>query len=121
MDMVIKIIGIVLVLLALGCLIKPDLLRGSMRFFGRGSRVYAIAMMRFALAVVFFVAARECRNAWVILAFGILFLLSGLLIVMLGPKKISSMIDWYLKQSALLLRFLSLIAAALSVVIIIFA
>ena len=73
MDMVIKIIGIVLALLALGCLIKPDLLRGSMRFFGRGSRVYAIAMMRFALAVVFLVAARECRNEWVILAFGILF------------------------------------------------
>ena len=121
MDMVIKIIGIVLVLLALGCLIKPDFLRGSMQFFRKGSRVYVIALMRFALAVVFFMAARECRNVWVILAFGILFLLSGLLIIILGPKRISTMIDWYVKQSALLLRFLALIAAALGVVIIIFA
>jgi len=121
MDMVIKVIGIVLVLLALGCLIKPDLLRGTMRFFSKGSRVYAVALMRFALAVVFFVAARECRNVWVIIAFGVLFLLSGMLIIILGPKRISTMIDWYLKQSSLLLRFLALIAAALGVVIIIFA
>jgi hypothetical protein len=121
MDMVIKIIGIVLVLSALGCLIKPDFLRGTMRFFSKGSRVYAVALMRFALAVVFFVAARECRNVWVILAFGILFLLSGMLVVVLGPKRIGPIIDWFLKQSALLLRFISLIAAALGVVIIIFA
>ena len=121
MDMVIRIIGIVLVLYALLCVIKPGILRGVMQFFRKGRRVYVIALMRFVLAVVFFVAAHKCRNERVIIAFGILLLISGLLIIMLGAKKVGSIIDWYLKQSALLLRFLAMIAAALGVVIIIFA
>lgn len=121
MDMVIRIIGIVLVLFALLCLIKPDFFRGIMRFFKKGRRIYIPALIRFALAIVFFLGARESENFWVIFAFGILFLLSGMLIIMLGPKRISTMLDWYLKQSVLFLRFLALVTAAFGVVIIIFA
>jgi len=121
MNMVIRIIGIVLVLFALLGLIKPDFLRGIMMFFKKGNRIYIPALIRFALAVVFFLGARESGHFWVIFVFGILFLLSGLLIIILGPKKIGSILDWYLKQPVLFLRFLTLVAAAFGIVIIIFA
>ncbi|HUT29925.1 MAG TPA: hypothetical protein VMX13_09045 [Sedimentisphaerales bacterium] len=121
MDWVIKIIGIVLVLMAIAYLLKPGVIRGLMQFFGRGNRIYLAGVIRFALAVVFLLAARECRKPWVIFAFGILFLLGGLLIFTMGPKRLAPVLQWWHKQSNLLLRVLALAILAVGVVIIIFA
>ncbi|GAI19889.1 unnamed protein product, partial [marine sediment metagenome] len=54
----------------------------------------------------------------VIFAFGILFIISGLLIFILGLEKLKSIIDWYQKQSVLLLRVVAVIALAIGGVII---
>jgi uncharacterized protein YjeT (DUF2065 family) len=89
-----------------------------MEFFKKGKRIYFAGLIRFALAVVFLVAARECKHSWVIFAFGILFIISGLLIFILGLEKLKSIIDWYQKQSVLLLRVVAVIALAIGAVII---
>ena len=121
MDWVIKIIGIVFVLMAIGCLLKPDVVRRLMEFFSQGNRLYVAGVIRFVLAVVFLVAARECKKPWVIFAFGILFLLSGLLIFLIGPKRLRPIFEWWQKRSNLLLRVLALATLAVGVVVIIFA
>jgi uncharacterized protein YjeT (DUF2065 family) len=121
MDWVIRIIGIVFVLMAIGYLLKPAVIRGLMEFFKKGSRMYLAGLIRFALAVVFLVAARECKKPWVIFAFGILFLLSGLLIFLIGPKRLRPVLEWWQKRSNLLLRVLALATLAVGVVVIIFA
>ena len=121
MDWVIKIIGIVFVLMAIGCLLKPDVVRRVMEFFGKASRLYFAGVIRFALAVVFLLAARECRKPWVIFAFGILFLLGGLLIFLIGPKRLRPVLEWWQKQSNLLLRVVALATLAVGVIVIIFA
>ncbi|MHC4574127.1 MAG: DUF2065 family protein [Planctomycetota bacterium] len=56
-----------------------------------------------------------------IFAFGILFLVSGLLIFVIGPQRFRSIIEWWQKQSTVLLRVLALVTLAVGVVIIIFA
>jgi hypothetical protein len=121
MDWVIKIIGIVFVLMAIGYLLKPDVIRGLMEFFSKAKRMYLAGVIRFVLAVVFLLAARECRKPWVIFAFGILFLLGGLLIFTIGPKRLAPVLEWWQKQSNLLLRVVALAILAVGVVIIIFA
>jgi uncharacterized protein YjeT (DUF2065 family) len=89
-----------------------------MEFFKQGKRLYFAGLIRFALAIIFLLGARECDITWVIAAFGILFIISGLLIFTLGLEKLRAILDWYQKQPLLLLRVLALIALAVGAVII---
>ena len=121
MATIIKIIGILIVLMAILYLIKPDVIKWLFEFVKKGKRIYFVALIRFALAIVFLLGAHDCRFPKVIAAFGILFIISGSLILILGAEKIRTMLEWYLKQSALFLRILALIALAIGAIIIYFA
>ncbi|MCJ7776711.1 MAG: hypothetical protein MUP16_00105 [Sedimentisphaerales bacterium] len=118
MDVAVKIVGIVIVCLAVVYLLKPDVMKYLMEFFKKGKLIYLAGLIRLALAVVFLLAARECRVFRVILVFGILFIISGFLVFVIPLEKIKSYIGWWQKQSFLVLRLLALIALAIGAVII---
>ena len=118
MQIVIQIVGIVIIIAAIMYLLKPGVMKRLMEFFKQGKRIYFAGLIRLVLAVVFLLGARECDITWVIAAFGILFLISGLLIFILGLEKLKSIIDWYQRQSVLLLRVVAVIALAIGAVII---
>ncbi|MGD8501292.1 MAG: hypothetical protein PVJ86_11630 [Phycisphaerales bacterium] len=115
---VIKSLGIIFALIGVAYLLRPDVMKRLMGFFKKGRRIYFPGLIRFALAVVFFVGARECRYPWVILVFGILFLIGGLLIFVLGPEKIRRLLDWYKEQPTLIFRVIALIVLAVGAIII---
>lgn len=121
MSIIVKVVGIVLAAFAVVYLLKPEVMRWLMRTLSRGRRIYFAALIRFALAILFLLAARECRYFWVVFILGILFLLGGMLIIVLGPAKLKGVIEWGQEQSALVLRFLALVTLALGVLVIISA
>jgi len=121
MYVVIKIIGMVFVLIGIIYLIKPGVIRRLIGLFGHGNRLYFSGLIRLILAVVFLAAARECRKPWVIFAFGILFLLGGFVIFLAGPKRLRPVLEWWQKQSDLLLRVLAVATVVVGVAVIIFA
>ena len=118
MDIVIKIAGIVIVAVGIVYLLRPDVMKWLIEFFKQGKRIYFAGLIRLALAVIFLLGARECDITWVIVVFGILFLIGGLLIFILGPEKIGRILDWYQKQSVLFLRLIAVIALAIGAIII---
>ena len=118
---VIKSFGMLFALMGIAYLLRPDIIKKLMGFFKKGKRIYFAGLIRFALAVVFFVAARECRYPWIIFASGIIFLISGLLIFMLGPEKIRRILDWYQDQPALIFRIIALVVLIFGVIIILSA
>jgi len=118
MDTVIKIIGVIIISIAIVFLVKPQVTRHLMEFFKKGNRIYLAGLVRFALAVVFLLAARECNKTWVILVFGILFLISGLLVFMLGPAKIGRMLDWYQKRPLIVSRLMAVLILAVGAIMI---
>jgi len=115
---VIKSLGILFALIGILYLLRPDIIKRLMEFFKKGKRIYLAGLIRFALAVVFLLGAGECDQKWVIAAFGILFLMGGLLIFMLGPEKIRRILDWYQNQSTLIFRVIALIVLAVGAIII---
>ena len=121
MDTVIKILGIVFVAVAIVYFIKPTIVNRIFEFFKKGSRVYLAAPIRLALAIVFLVGAGKCKQPWVIIVLGILLLLSAILVLVLGPKKLRPMIEWFQKKSNLFARLMALIILAIGVVIILCA
>jgi len=118
MRTIIQIIGIVFVIIAIVYFLKPDALKHMMQFFKKGRRLYLAGLIRFALAVVFLLAAGDCRSTKVIAAFGILFIIAGLLIFTLGLERLKAILDWYQQQSPLIFRVIALIALAIGVIII---
>lgn len=115
---VIKSLGMLFALMGIAYLLRPNIIKTLMGFFKKGKRIYFAGLIRFVLAVVFFVAARECRYPWIIFASGIIFLIGGLLIFMPGPEKIRRILDWYLNQPTLIFRVIALIVLAFGVIII---
>jgi len=118
MDTVIKIIGVVFVCVGIVYLLKPDVLKRMLEFFKQGNRIYFAGLIRFALAIIFLLAARECDITWLIVLFGILFIISGLLVFLLGPERLRPIFEWWQKQSPLLVRILSLLVLAFGSLII---
>lgn len=118
MDVVVKIIGIVFIFMTSVYFLKPDIMKRLMEFFKQGKRIYFAGLIRFALAIVFLLAAGDCKMPWVIIVFGILFIISGLLIFILGLEKVKSYISWWQKQSVVLLRVIALIGLAFGAIII---
>lgn len=118
MDFIVKIIGIVIVALAIAYLLKPEIMEYLMEFFKEGKRIYLAGLIRFVLAIVLLVAARECDITPVIVFFGILFLISGLLTFIIGLERAKSIIEWYQKQPVFVLRLLALITFVIGVAII---
>jgi len=114
---VIRLIGVICILAGLLYMARPDIPRRLMAFVGKGYRIYLAAILRFALAVAFLVGAEQCSQKWVIVAFGIAFLISGLLIFILGAKRLNAILAWYAKQPALILRTLGAIALAAGAII----
>lgn len=117
-ENIIKAIGIIFIVIAIVYLLKPEVAKRLMEFFKQGKRMYIAALIRFVLAVVFLLAARECSVTWLIAALGILFFISGLLVFILGTERVRAYINWWQKQSLLLLRLMALIALAFGVLII---
>ena len=115
---IIKSLGLLFTLMGIAYLLRPDIIKRFMAFFKKGKRIYFAGLIRFALAVVFFVAARECRYFWIIFASGMIFLTGGLLIFLLGPEKIRRILDWYEKQPTLIFRVIALVVLAFGVIII---
>ena len=113
----IKIVGIVCILAGILYMAKPDVPKRVMQFLKTGSRIYLVGMIRFALAVVFLVGAGDCREKWVMVGFGIIFLISGLLVFVLGAARVRAIIDWFQRQPALLARVLGVVPLAIGAVI----
>jgi len=63
-----------------------------MEFLKEGKHIRFGGLIRLALVVVFLLVHREGRDLWMIFAFGILFLISGLVTFILGPAKRKSVI-----------------------------
>ena len=118
MHIVIKSLGIIITLMGIAYLLRPDLIKQLMNFFKKSIRIYLPGLLRLALAVVFFLGARECRYPWVIFTSGIIFLTGGLLIFTLGPERIRRLLDWYAEQPMLVFRVIALIVLAFGAIII---
>jgi len=118
MDVVIKIIGIVVIVIGIAYLVKPGIMKWLLDFFKKGPRIYIAGLLRFVLGVVFLLAATKCSRPVIIGVLGVLFLLGGFLIFILGPKRITPILEWWQKQPEWVMRALALLTGAFGVLII---
>jgi hypothetical protein len=105
-----KIIAILIV--AAGCifLVKPMTLKQYMAFCREGNRIYLMGTARILFGIIFLLAASACRLPGVVLTFGILGLIGGIIIFSVSLEKSKSMISWWRERSFIILRLISVLA-----------
>jgi hypothetical protein len=106
--LVIKSLGIIVALIAVVYMLRPDMAKRFIGLFQKGRRIYLDGVMNCALAAVLLIGARDCRYPWIIFVCGSIFLVEGLLILGLGPEKTRPLLVWSLEQPEELFQFLGL-------------
>jgi len=110
--------GIILALIAVVYMLRPDTAKKLMIFFQKGRRIYLDGIVNLSLAAAFFVGANQCRHPWVILVCGIVFLAEAMMIFGLGSKKANVILDWGLEQSDELYRFIGLLIGMMGLIVV---
>jgi hypothetical protein len=60
--------------------------------------------VRLVLGIVFILAAPSCRFPRVVYALGIVALLAALVVLLLGPDRVRSLVQWWSQQPSLVIR-----------------
>lgn len=114
---IVKIIGVLLIALGIIFFLKPLFMRKWINFLRRDYKIYIIGFLRIVFGILFLFAVSGSRLPGVILALGILMLLSGVFILILGPKKGRKILDWYEKKSDNFCRILAVLVFAIGLLI----
>jgi len=118
MQLLIKFIGVLIIVQACIFILRIDLLRELLKFVARGNRIYLIAAIRIVVAVLLFVGATQCHRQWIIIAIGIILLLSGIAIFTLNAATFKKILTWYQQRTDLFLRLLAAIGIAVGSLIV---
>lgn len=118
MLFVIGFIGIFIAAIGLGFMSSPNMFKQFIAFFGRGKRLYLAGMLRFLIGTILLTTALRCQRPAIIIAFGVLFIIGGVLIFALGLEKVKSILSWWDKKPALTMRLMGLLAFLIGVLLV---
>jgi len=118
MIMVIKAIGLIMAVMGVAIIAIPKNLVKVIPFFKKSKRIYIVGVVRIVLAVIFLLSASQCRWPWVIAVFGILTLVSGVLIFALKLKVIRAILDWFHEKSDMVLRIIGSVIVIIGLLIV---
>lgn len=118
MHAIITAIGALIVVEGILFIINPLLMRKLIEFFIKGKLIYIAGVIRVILAILFLTLASQCAHPWLIILFGIAFLIGAIVIFALELEKIKNMLRWWLTQKDYMIRIVGSIAAILGLLII---
>ncbi|MDD5458800.1 MAG: hypothetical protein PHF37_05365 [Phycisphaerae bacterium] len=118
MVALVKAIGVVITAMGVVYLIYPQVIRAIINFFSVGYRIYLAAVVRLVFGVILLLAASKAAHPKLVTVLGILFLLGAILIVALGPKRISPMLTWYKGWSLFAMRVVAILITLFGLLVI---
>jgi uncharacterized protein YjeT (DUF2065 family) len=118
MRIVIKSLGIVLALIAIFYILRPDLAKRLMTFFQKGRRIYLDGIINLSIGAFLLAGAQQCKHSFIIILCSIVFLAEAMLIFSIGSQKSNFIIDWGLEQSDELFQFMGMLIGVLGIIII---
>jgi hypothetical protein len=104
MNVVVVIVGWLILLLGLLGIASPHSLVNGVLGMSSVTRFYVTVIVRIVVGIIFLLAARRCRVAWLVYLFGVVILLSGLVLLFLGAGRLDEIINWFAARSDLGLR-----------------
>jgi len=106
----VKLAGTAVFALGVIFLIKPDQIKKWLHFWMDESHLYMGGLLNVLLGIVFLLAAFKCRIPWLVILFGAISLLKGILLFIFGRQKILPILEKYNRQRPKALRRLAILA-----------
>ena len=100
MILLVRLIALILIGVGTVLLVRPGRMVRMVVFWERGKRIYLAGLLRLVFGLVLLFGASECTVPNVVTAFGLLFLLGGLLIFILGPEKSKALMHRWMDQKS---------------------
>ena len=113
MQHVVSAVGILIVLAGLAILVVPGKWKRVFLSLAQGKFLYVAAAARIIIGVLFFMAADMTRTPTVIKVMGVLIIVAGVMIPIIGPKKLALFIQLMLARKDSTLRLFGIAAGAL--------
>lgn len=104
MQMLITIIGIIAAIIGVIFIAKPPMQKRVIAFFSHGRRVYMIGLTRTILAIIFLISASACSHPKIVIALGILLLISAITVFAWKYEKLIAFMQWYQQRSIAFMR-----------------
>jgi len=118
MQHVVSAVGILIVLAGLAILVVPGKWKKVFVRIAQGNWLYVAAAFRIIVGVLFILAADMTRTPTVIKVMGVLIIAAGVMIPVIGPKKLALFIQLMLARKDSTLRLLGVVAGAIGVFLI---
>jgi uncharacterized protein YjeT (DUF2065 family) len=118
MQWVVLIIGALVVSESALILIKPGVYRKLIKFFSYGRMLYIPAAIAIVAGILFLIYARDCRQPWMIIVFGLIAAVKGLAIFLSKPQSLKETLTWLSERSDTTLRLFGILALAVGVLIV---
>ena len=118
MRVIILIIGAMIGVEGIGLLVKPGIYPGMLEFLAKGKLIYGAAVLKIVFGVVFLMLALHCTVPWIIIVFGLLTCLAGVLMFVIKLDKLKACFNWGRRRSQTTFRLLGVIALAIGGIII---
>ncbi len=118
MRTAVQALGILFICVGVVILLRPTIIKSILGYAKQGVRPHIAAAVRITFAVILFLGAQQCRIHWVIIMFGIIFLLSGLIVFAVGTKKAGQAMGWVQNRPIAIFRIFSVLPLAAGTIII---
>ena len=118
MLILVKLFGIAIVAMGIYFLINPKAMKQYIAFWQPQRRLYIGSISSLLFGVIFLLAASQCRLSGIIIFLGIWALLKGVLLLVLGQKRLNTYLNWWLERPLSVIRLLGIIVLAFGALII---
>jgi hypothetical protein len=99
MNIIVLIVGWLILLLGLLGIASPHSLVNAVLGMPSATRFYVTVIVRIVVGIIFLLASRCCRVAWLVYLFGVIILLSGIVVLFLGAGRLDGIINWFAARS----------------------
>ena len=110
-------VGALVVAEAAVIIIRPGVYRKFIKFFTYGRMPYVPAAIAIVIGILFLIFARDCRQPWIIIVFGLIAATKGVWIFLMKPQSLKDMSSWLGERSDTTLRLLGILALAVGTLI----
>ena len=104
MPYLVSLVGLLIVGLSLVGVASPSTLTGIATRWRAPERLWFAVAIRLVLGLLFLVAAPECCLPLVVQIVGVFALVAAGSLALLGPKRLESLVGWWLKRPAAFIR-----------------
>ena len=113
MQHVVPAIGVLIALAAIAILVAPGKWKKVFVRIAQGNWLYVAAAFRIIVGVLFILAAENTRTPMAVKVIGALIIVAGVMIPIIGPKKLALFIQLMLARKDSTLRLFGIAAGAL--------